>query len=66
MENSYNNISSILRLYVLPVLIVTGCVLNSLSFYVMIHIHSTTGFYISILAIADTGNFKVKSFQKII
>ena len=44
-----------IRAYILPVVILLGCILNILSFFVMRRLHSTTGFYMMVLAFADTG-----------
>ena len=55
MKEIYIVTTHILRAYALPVIIMIGSILNMLSLFVMKRLKSTTSFYMSILALADTG-----------
>ena len=53
---NYTQLSNIIRIYVLPSVITVGTILNLLSLVVMKRINQTAiSYYMSILAIADTG-----------
>jgi hypothetical protein len=54
-KNSSEAIAFGLRIYILPLIIVVGSILNLLSFFVMKRIRSTTSYYMSILGLTDTG-----------
>ena len=48
-------ISYFLYIYVLPLILIVGITLNTLSFLVMRQVTSTTSLYISLLSVLDTG-----------
>jgi hypothetical protein len=57
--------ASSLRIYVLPLVIIFGSFLNILIFTIMKSFNSTTSYYMSILALVDTGIFINKMFIKV-
>jgi hypothetical protein len=54
MLKSSFSITEVLRVYFLPIIISFGIIFNSLSFFVMRRIQSTTSFYMSILNLSDS------------
>ena len=56
--NSSTLIIYLIRVYAIPVVIFLGCFLNILSFFVMKRFKSTASFYMTILALTDTGKKK--------
>jgi hypothetical protein len=50
-----NSIVYCIRIFGLPIVIALGTILNTLLFFIMKRIKSEISFYMSILALADTG-----------